>query len=243
MLTKNTIKYIHSLELKKNRENFQEFVLEGEKIISEALRDFSMYIKSVYYTSDFQTEMPEDVDKHLISEDELKKISFLKTPNKVLAIMKFWKPKAQTNTLILALDGIQDPGNLGTIIRTADWFGIQKIVCSKSTVDFRNPKVLQATMGSVFRVSIDYVELETYLEKSNKKIYGALLEGESIYKSELDTSKSILILGNEGKGISPEIQDFIQFPISIPRIGGAESLNVSTANAIMLSEFLRNSMI
>lgn len=240
MISKNYIKLIHSLERKKIRDEQGEFVLEGEKIVLEILNWKSDYLVHLFYTEDFKSNISHfDKSKCTeITEKELKTISRLQTPNKVLAIFKKWDLSEVKSDFYLALDGVQDPGNMGTIMRLADWFGIPEIICSKETVDCFNPKVVQATMGAIFRVQVRYVDLETYLPTLNLPVYGALLEGQNVYQTTL-SPKGILVLGNEGKGISQPIQKMIDHPISIPRFGEAESLNVSTAGAILLSEFFR----
>ncbi len=241
MISKNYIKLIHSLERKKIRDEQGEFVLEGEKMILEILNWKSEYLVHLFYTEEFKSNVSQfDESKcTAITEKELKSISRLQTPNKVLAIFKKWDLMEVKSDFYLALDGVQDPGNMGTIMRLADWFGIPEIICSKETVDCFNLKVVQATMGAIFRVQVRYVELETYLPTLNLPLYGALLEGKNVYQTSL-SPKGILVLGNEGKGITSAIQQIIDHPISIPRFGEAESLNVSTAGAILLSEFFRS---
>ncbi len=177
-----------------------------------------------------------------ISETELKKVSTLKSPNKALGIFKIPKEKAVQNSgLTIALDAINDPGNLGTIIRLCDWFGVTQLVCSKDTVDCYNQKVVQASMGSLTRVSIHYTDLENYITKSNLDTFIADMDGENVYKTKLP-KEGILIMGNEANGVSEEIKSLLQYKISIPRFGETqetESLNVATATAILLSEFKR----
>ena len=168
----------------------------------------------------------------------MKQISALKTPGKLLAVVRIPVPKASNSDLIIALDGIQDPGNLGTIIRTADWFGISSIVCSKDTVDCFNQKVVQATMGSLFRMSIQYVDLDSYLAETSIPIYGALLDGKDMYSSPME-KQGILLIGNEGKGISNVIKAHVTHPILIPKYGEAESLNAAMATGIILAEYKR----
>ena len=240
MISKSYIKLIHSLERKKIRDEQGKFVLEGEKMLLEILNWKSENLVHLFYTEDFKLNVLSfDESKCTqISEKELKSISRLQTPNKALAIFQKWEAIEVKSDFFIALDGVQDPGNMGTIMRLADWFGVPEIICSKDTVDCFNPKVVQATMGAIFRVQVRYVDLEEYLPKLNLPLYGALLEGENVYRKSL-TPKGVLILGNEGKGISPSIQQLIDHPISIPRFGAAESLNVSTAGAILLSEFFR----
>lgn len=180
-----------------------------------------------------------------ITTSELSKISNLTTPQHLVALVKIPQPTALTtkdlkSSFILALDGVQDPGNLGTIIRTADWFGIKTIVCSEDTVDAYNSKVVQATMGSLARVDIRYTNLIQFLDEQDLPVFGALLNGTSIYKTDFGT-EGIILLGNEGNGIRPEIIEKIGYPVTIPNFGRAESLNVAISAAIFCSELRRNS--
>lgn len=240
MISKNNIKFINSLQHKKFRDESNQFVVEGEKMVLESLHWKSDYLVDLYYTEHFPVEdiKARNIQSHLISEKELKLISSLQTPNKALAVFHKWEQQTTDSRFFIALDGVQDPGNMGTIMRLADWFGVPEIICSKDTVDCYNPKVVQATMGALFRVQVRYVDLETHLKSLQLPIFGALLEGENVYQKPLKP-EGILLLGNEGKGISDPIKKLIDFPVSIPRFGGAESLNVSTAGAILLSEFFR----
>lgn len=198
-------------------------------------------IETLFCTDDFEVAISE---KKIIriSETELKKVSTLKSPNKALGIFKIPKEKALQNSgLTIALDAINDPGNLGTIIRLCDWFGVTQLVCSKDTVDCYNQKVVQASMGSLTRVSIYYTDLENYITKSNLDTFIADMDGENVYKTKLP-KEGILIMGNEANGVSEEIKSLLQYKISIPRFGETqetESLNVATATAILLSEFKR----
>ena len=213
------------------------FVVEGDKIVSEILSEYPDLIELIATT---------DIDKYRsertfqVDEKDIKKMSQLKTPPSVIAVVKRPEVKARNTNLILAIDGVQDPGNMGTIIRTADWFGIEKILCSKDTVDAYNSKVVQASMGSIFRMEIDYTDLKVDLPKLNKPIYGALLDGVNLYESQLEQS-AILVVGNEGNGISPDVQSIVDHAILIPRKGKTESLNVAIATGILLSEFNRPS--
>jgi TrmH family RNA methyltransferase len=242
MLTKNNIKHIQSLHQKKFREINRQFLVEGEKMVLEAIEAKPQNIELIYYTSDFQHPIPSSISSCEISSTDLNKISGLSTPNQALAVLNYWEMEVQHSMLTLVLDTIQDPGNLGTIIRMADWFGIKQLICSKETVDFRNPKVLQATMGSIFRINVHYCDLESYLKQATVPIYGALLAGENVYHQNLP-EEAIIVMGNEGKGISKHLIPLITHAIHIPRIGAAESLNVSTATAILLSEFKRNTFL
>ncbi len=238
-LSKNKIKWIRSLQLKKNRDEFGLFIVEGEKMVNEAIENFSDQIEFLCLTkfSSISIQNP-TFEIAIATDEELKSISTLKNPNKSLVVLKIpAKRRIETNFRI-ALDGIQDPGNLGTILRLADWFDVKEIICSKETVDVYNPKVVQASMGAIFRIKVTYCDLEDYLKKSKESIFGALLEGQNIYKKSVEP-KGILVLGNEGNGISDKIIPLITEPITIPRFGQAESLNVSVATGILLSEFFR----
>ncbi|MEQ6125179.1 RNA methyltransferase [Pseudotenacibaculum sp. MALMAid0570] len=237
-LSKNHLKLITSLRQKKYRQKHKMFVVEGVKVVKEFLNSsFELYqLFSVDSTFDeFANVVP-------ISEQELKKISNLTSPNKVLALFKIPELyESKDSGLILALDAINDPGNLGTIIRLCDWFGVEKIVCSKDTVDCFNAKVVQASMGSLTRVSLSYVNLSTYLKETNVPIYTADMDGENVYTNKLP-KKAVLVMGNEANGVSDEISSFSNYTLTIPRFGKiqkTESLNVATATAILLSEFRR----
>ena len=244
MISKNKIKYIQSLELKKNRNKENVFVAEGPKLV-EALLQVSTPC-FIAATADWI-----EVNSHLkvlemveVTEEELKKISFLQHPQQVLGIFKQEpQPKLHLeNSLSIALDDIQDPGNLGTIIRIADWFGIRTILCSENTVDVYNPKVIQATMGSIANVNVIYVNLEEVIKALPKTfpIYGTLLDGENIYQQTLER-KGLIVMGNEGKGISSNIKKYITHKLLIPGDAQktAESLNVAIATAITCAEFQR----
>ena len=239
MLSKNQIKLITLLKQKKYRVQHQQFVVEGVKTIKELLN--SKFELSQLYTTTLEFNAL-DVLTTKISEGELKKISFLKTPNVALALFKIPKPKKiDFSKLIIALDNVRDPGNLGTIIRLCDWFGIEDLICNTETVDCFNPKVIQASMGSIKHVNITYVDLNVLLSERNDVKFGAFMDGENIYKLNLP-EKGIIVLGNEANGISPIIENQIEQRISIPRFGDlqeTESLNVANATAIVLSEFKR----
>lgn len=243
MISKANIKSVKSLHQKKSRDANNQFVVEGEKMVLEAICWKSDFLEALYHTADFPTAGIDATKINLIpvSDHELKQISGLQTPNKALAVFNKWPLQALNLPFYIALDGVQDPGNMGTILRLADWFGVQEVICSTTTVDCYNPKVVQATMGAVFRIQVRYVDLKSHFEALKMPVYGALLEGENIYKSSLKP-EGILVLGNEGNGISEEIKQLIDYPISIPRFGEAESLNVSTAGAILLSEFFRGAI-
>ena len=242
MITKNQIKLIISLQQKKNRIKHQLFFAEGEKVIHELLKS-TFKLVTIYLTEPiFDDKYSHQIE--LISESDLKKISALATPNNCLAIFEIPETNSFVDSgLIMMLDNIQDPGNLGTIIRLCDWFGVDQLVCSPDTVDVYNPKVVQATMGSLTRVNICFKDLEPVLTQTKLPIYGTFMDGENIYKTKLPKN-GIIILGNEGKGISEKLQTLVNQKIAIPRFGNiqeTESLNVANAAAIILSEFLRGS--
>lgn len=239
MISKNQIKFIRSLHTRKFREQHQYFIIEGSKIIEEALQNAPDFLVSIYGTETLPFSIPEHVSFQEIDAHELQQMSALKHPQQQIAICKYITHSDTLPNFFIALDTIQDPGNLGTILRLASWFGIDYIIASKETVDVYNPKVVQASMGAIFNVNIEYIDLKTVLESTNLPIYGALLEGENIYTSEKE-KKGILIMGNEGNGIEKELLPYITHPLSIPRFGKGESLNVAMATAIFLSEFSRS---
>ncbi|CAM1364018.1 RNA methyltransferase, TrmH family [Tenacibaculum sediminilitoris] len=239
-LSRNNIKLITSLQQKKYRHKHQLFVAEGVKVVNELLAS-SLELEQLY-TTDESFRTSKEAKIILISESELKKISTLKTPNKVLGLFKIPKKKEiNKSSFIVALDGINDPGNLGTIIRLCDWFGISELVCSKDTVDCYNQKVVQSTMGSLTRVQVTYVDLLNFIKDTSLPIYMADMHGDNVYTTSLP-KQAILVMGNEANGISPKIATIVQNNITIPRFGDlqqTESLNVATATAILLSEFKR----
>ncbi len=240
MVGKSQIKFIKSLQQKKYRNQNGMFVVEGIKTVQELL-DSNIKPYKIYCSS---TELFQYLGDQIeiISEVDLKKMSSLKNPNKVLGIFKIPQPrKVDENDWILTLDDVRDPGNLGTIIRLCDWFGVKHLVCSEQTVDCYNPKVLQATMGSITRVNIIYTDLVQYLEKSELPVYGTFMDGNNVYSSKLPL-KGILVMGNEANGISNGIENLVNSKVSIPQFGSkaTESLNVATAAAIFLNEIRRN---
>jgi TrmH family RNA methyltransferase len=240
MLIKNQIKLITSLQQKKQRQANQLFFAEGIKVIQELVG--SNFELVHLYTTKNDFEEVSNQKKVIITENDLKKISALATPNSCLAVFKIPVEKTIIESgLILALDSVRDPGNLGTILRLCDWFGITQLVCSKETVDIYNPKVVQATMGSIARVNVNYVDLELYISKTKFPVFGTFMDGDNIYKTDLP-QEGIIIMGNEASGISPELEKLIKNRLTIPRFGTlqkTESLNVATATAIILSEFCR----
>ncbi len=239
MLSKNEAKYIQSLYHKKQRQQEGLFVAENPKVIEELLAS-NYSIKKIYATAEWIAANGNITAEIItVTDDELLRISNVQTPNKVLAIAEQKQPLLAVfnNTITLALDGIQDPGNLGTIIRIADWFGITQIICSHDTADLYNPKVIQSTMGSFTRVNIYYTDLAEALGSSNVAVYGALLDGTSIYTTG-KIKEGIILIGSEGKGISDDVMKLITHPITIPRIGGAESLNAGVAAGIIVSHLV-----
>ena len=264
MISKNKIKYIRSLELKKNRNKEGKFVAEGFKVVDDllALQPADLIVATQEWLHGKhladQTEVIE------VTEEELKKVSFLQHPQQVLAVFRqdtgnkqdsnnsqeeaeeknFGFSKINTQELSLALDGVQDPGNLGTIIRIADWFGITHIYCRQDTADVYNPKVVQATMGSIARVKVEYGNLLGLVESlpADVPVYGTLLDGDNIYQQQLE-NRGLIVMGNEGKGISPALAKKVNRRLLIPNFpegrATADSLNVAIATAITCSEFRR----
>lgn len=215
------------------------FVAEGIKMVQELinsnLKAYKIYGTDLKVLGDGQEVV------ELVSETDLKKMSSLRTPNKVLGVFYIPKPvEIDFTDWVVALDDVRDPGNLGTIIRLCDWFGIRHLICSPNTVDCYNPKVLQATMGSVARINIVYTDLLEVIKKIKIPVYGAFMEGTTVYKEQLPKA-GILIMGNEAHGISKEVEAFVDKKVGIPQFGGGttESLNVATATAILLSELRR----
>lgn len=246
MIGKNTIKWVHSLEMKKNRKREGLFVAEGPKVVGDLLSRFRLH--SVFATDEWTggDSIGAEVRLERVDDDTLRRLSFLQHPQQVVAVMemnKEEKVEVDADRLTIMLDGVQDPGNLGTIIRIADWFGIDSIICSPDTADAYNPKVVQATMGSLGRVSVTYSPLVPLLSSlpADMPIYGTLLDGKDIYQKEL-TRHGVIIMGNEGNGISDEVRAMVTHPLLIPRFRqgeSAESLNVAVATAITCSEFCR----
>lgn len=236
------IKWIKSLHLKKNREKENIFLVEGEKIVNELIQNFPELIRLIVCKSSFAEKSVElkAIRKEYVFQantEEMERISTLNTASTVLAVVEKFQTKAiDASKSLLLLDGIQDPGNLGTIIRTADWFGIDQILCSPTTVDLYNSKTLQATMGSFLRVNVHYEDLKPFLLENQDKVYAALMDGVPFQQIPKENVKMIL-LGNEGKGISPELIPLLKNPITIPGKGQAESLNVGIACGILLSYF------
>lgn len=236
MINKSRIKFIKSLQLKKFRQAEGLFVAEGQKLVQELLASH-WQIESLYYTTDHaQLGLP---NAELCSMADMARMSGLKKAPGILAVVQQnVLPNFEQRGMLFALDGIRDPGNLGTLIRCADWFGMKQLICSTDTVDLYNPKVVQATMGSLWRVDVHYVELKDYLTKGHKSTYGLDMSGSSIYAEKIEDG-GIIVLGNESLGIREELRSCIQHFISIPGSGNAESLNASISGAIVMSELHR----
>src|SRR5690554_2614035 len=238
MISKEQIKYIRSLHRKKFRDVNQQFIIEGPKMIAEAILYAPGSLIQVFGTEAIQEKLPEHVVFEEIDNKTLGQLSTLKHPQKQVAICSYLPSKTTRSEFYIALDTIQDPGNLGTILRLASWFGVHDIIASKETVDCYNPKVVQASMGAIFNVNIEYLDLKEAFETTESPVYGAILEGENIYQKDIQR-KGILVMGNEGNGISDDLLSYITDPITIPKFGKGESLNVAMATSIFLSEFSR----
>lgn len=255
MISKNRIKYLHSLELKKNRKESGEFIGEGPKLVEELLKVFECTWLGA--TEKWMSAHPELVrqlrDRNtatdIVGEDELRRASLLQHPQEVMAV--FRQPvytmdlhTVGATSLCLALDGVQDPGNLGTIVRIADWFGVEDIICSPQTADIYNPKSVQATMGSMARVRVHYTDLPAFVDglPDDVPVYGTLLDGKSIYEQPLSPC-GVIVMGNEGNGLTPQLRERITHRLFIPNYpqgkDTAESLNVAVATSIICAEFRR----
>ena len=239
MVTKSELKYIQSLSDKKVRLETGCFIAEGVKLVGEMIA--AGYPLKAVYALDSWESPDATLEVTRIEAFELEKMSMLQTPNQVLAVAMMPQKKETLDLagpLTIVLDGIQDPGNMGTIIRTADWFGITQIVASEDTVDVYNPKVIGATMGSFMRVSVTYKNLADWMPTIKLPVYGALLEGENVFTIKTP-QKGLLVIGGEGKGIRENILDFITHPVTIPKIGEAESLNAGIAAGIIVAQLTR----
>ena len=252
MISKNKVKYIRSLELKKNRTKEGKFVAEGHKVVEDLLcrQPASVIVATQEWLRGKNFDAATEVIE--VTDEELKKVSFLQHPQQVLGVFSLSQStgfsEVNTQVLNLALDGVQDPGNLGTIIRIADWFGIEHIYCSQDTVDAFNPKVVQATMGSIARVSLEYGDLYELIKSlpEGTPIYGTLLDGDNIYEDHLE-NRGVIVMGNEGKGITQRVKELVNHRLLIPNYPAgsetAESLNVAIATAITCAEFRRQASV
>lgn len=257
MLTQKQLKLVNELKQKKFRAEHNLFIAEGVKVVTEVLQS-AIKVKQLFATADFisNTAIPKYIECIEVKPSELERLTALTTPNEVLAVCETpnyqFVPTELKSKLTLVLDDIRDPGNLGTIIRIADWFGIENIICSNETADVFNPKVVQATMGSITRIKVHYVGLIPFFEnlKNNQTladipVYGALLDGSNLYKESL-SAEGLIVIGNESKGISADVVKCISHKISIPSYshyktngGEAESLNAAIATSIICAEFRR----
>lgn len=241
MITKNTIKQIASLRQQKFRKELGLFVVEGRKMVEELLRsDFETV--GVYATEAFLSEHPSFADAESVNEVQMQQMSGLDTPPGILAVVKIPEQSdiKTKSRFVLALDGIANPGNMGTLIRTAEWFGIRDVVCSMDCVELWNPKTVQATMGSLFRVNVWKTDLPAYLRQAQnegKAVYGALLEGEDLFQMK-ERPDGVIVIGSESHGIRAEVLPCLTHPITIPRVGGSatESLNAAVAGGIIMAE-------
>jgi TrmH family RNA methyltransferase len=246
MLSKSQISLLKSLQHKKDRVEHGLFLVEGHKSVSE-FTNSPYQIEAIYHTTSFGSKMlklSRKINLTEISANDMEKISSLKTPQDVTALVRIPSWPEINNAHLkqkfsIVLDGLQDPGNMGTIVRTADWFGIDNIICSTDTVDVYNPKVVQASMGSLARVKVFYADLASTLPQLKLPVFGAMLNGQSIYQTDFGP-EGLILVGNEGNGVRPEIERMISKAVTIPRIGHAESLNVGIATAIFCSEISRN---
>jgi RNA methyltransferase, TrmH family len=238
MLSKNEAKYIQSLYHKKTRDAEGVFVVEGPKITAELL-SADYRVRKIYATEKWVAPHGSDVEVLRVSGDELQRISGLQVAHEVIAVAEQKEASRPVfkNQLSLVLDGIQDPGNLGTIIRIADWFGIKQVIAGEHTVELYNPKVIQATMGSFVRVNVFYAPLVDMIMDAGVPVYGAMLDGKNVFEAG-KIKEGLLVIGNEGRGINEELQKLITQPLTIPRYGGAESLNAAVATGIILSHVI-----
>jgi TrmH family RNA methyltransferase len=245
MLTKATAKLIGDLKHKRHRQESGLFVIEGSKLVAELLAS-KITVKSLFATAGWidgnRSAIHSGTEVITLTNNQLEHISFLQSPQQVLALAQIPQVLldeiAVLNTFCIALDTLQDPGNLGTIIRIADWYGIQHILCSPACADVYNPKVIQATMGSFLRVNVHYINLEQFFMQHHPPVIGAVMDGANIHESVLP-EKGILLIGNEGSGIGNNLMPFVTKAITIPRLGGAESLNAGIATAIICDNWAR----
>ncbi len=247
MLSKSQISLLKSLQQKKERRENGLFLVEGYKSVIEFINS-PYHIDAIYHTASFDPKvlkLSQKINLCEISVTDIEKVSSLKTPQVIIALVKIPAWPVLDNAQLrqkfsIVLDGIQDPGNMGTIIRTADWFGINQVICSEDTVDAYNPKVVQASMGSLSRINVYYEDLQNLLPQLNLPVFGAMLNGENIYHTDFG-NEGLIVMGNEGNGLSPDIERLINKAITIPNLGKAESLNVAIATALFCSEIKRKS--
>jgi len=248
MISKSQISFLTSLQLKKQRKEQGLFLVEGFKSVAEFLQS-DYQIETIYHTPAILSKLDKisrNIKLEEVKPEELSKISSLNTPQDLLAVVRIPEqqkldPKSLKTNFSIMLDGIQDPGNMGTIIRTVDWFGMKYLICSSDTVEAYNPKVVQASMGSLARVKVFYTDLLPFLAENHLATYATSLNGKSIYETNFG-EEGILILGNEGNGIRPEILEKSAHHITIPRFGHSESLNVAVSAGICCSEIRRKAV-
>lgn len=242
MISKASIQYVKSLQDKKIRQKYGHFVVEGEKSITELLKS-QYHVKTVYALDPLINTLSKNHSEtqfEVVTEKELKQISAHMAPQKALAVVEIPEPQVvdEKQSLILALDEIQDPGNLGTIIRIADWYGIRHLICSKGCTDVYNPKCINSTMGSFLRVNVVYGDILQISQKLQMPLMTAVLNGLNVHNAPLP-KRGILVIGNEGHGISEDLIRHSEFKLTIPRFGGAESLNAAVSTAILLDNLIR----
>lgn len=244
MLTKSEIQHVKSLRTKKFRQKYNQFVVEGEKAVAELLLS-GFIVDDIYGVEEWQLKNRvkfKGINLTTVSPKELEKLSGFEQPNKALALVQIptnnFSDDVFKQPVTIALDFIQDPGNLGTIIRTADWYGVKNILCSENCVDAYSPKVINATMGSFARVNVHYINLEEVLAPLGNTVYACVMDGESLYTIK-PQQNSIVLIGNEGKGISEHLLKIAEKKISIPKKGGAESLNAAIATAVIVDHLVR----
>ncbi|GHE69023.1 TrmH family RNA methyltransferase [Roseivirga thermotolerans] len=245
MLSKRQSKYFKSLQLKKYRQAEGKFLVEGAKGVEEVLKS-DWEVEALLATSEYLKTLDKGLfrkkfDLFEVKENDLLQVGTFKSNSTGLAVVKMPEQSLNANweeEMVLALDQVNDPGNLGTIVRIADWYGIKQIVCSRDTTDVFSPKVINATMGSFTRVKVHYTDLRSFLSECERHVYGALLDGQSIYQTKLQ--HGVILMGSESHGISEELRPLVTHSIKIPGRGGAESLNVAVATAVVLDNFARN---
>ena len=237
MISKNKLKELAAYRMQKRCDEEAVFVVEGPKMAAEALAS-GFAIRTVCATAEWKAASGKWEEYYEVSQAELERLSNFKSPNQVWMLVErgeSGKWKVESGDFVLALDRVQDPGNVGTMLRTADWFGIRRVVCSRDTVGCYNPKVVQASMGAVFRTQVEYVDLPNWLNESGMPVYGASLQGQPFAKQGRPDGAAALVIGNESAGISPDVMQCVSHPVLIPNIGGtAESLNASVAAGILM---------
>ncbi len=246
-LSKNDIKYVSALQIKKYRQEYGTFLVEGAKSVTELLNsDFEIefiVLTETFYKENLALLNDYQINLKISTQDQLSKIGTLQTNDSCLAVVKTKENNflyADNNEIVLVLDDIRDPGNLGAIIRVADWYGIKKVICSNTTTDWYNPKVIAASKGSFTRVTGFYTDLASYFQQIKaKNVFGTFLNGQNIHQLKLEKPSGYVVMGNESNGISKEVEHFVTNKITIPRFGNAESLNVGIATAIVLDNLHR----